>query len=417
MPALATPCRQEYCREEIAPRKRNFRARAEGPTAPSPRLDQPGATLKVPRETIRFESRLNALHRRVMNPEEQGLALVAWRAALGAGAAAYGLAVRVRNLFYDKGLKRVHKAPVPVISVGNITAGGTGKTPFVAWLVQQLISRGLRPAVLSRGYGRDPASGLDDENQMLIGMLDRGVPIIVAPDRVSAVRRAVRADPEGVLVLDDGFQHRRLARDLDIVLVDALQPFGGGRLLPRGLLREPLSGLARAGLIVITRSDQAPPEGIARIREQLSRHAPGVPVALAVHRPVGLREVGPSGEHAELQPLSLLREGRWCAFCGIGNPEAFRRSLENLGAEVEDFTAFPDHWRYREQDVDELLAVARGASCRGIITTEKDAIKVSRLLVTAPPLPLLALQVCMDVTEGREGLQQRIAAVTAKADV
>ena len=383
-----------YFRGRSAPCKRN----AANESAPE------SGHRSVEKKNVKVESGLFALHRRVVDARESGFGLSLCRGACAAGAVGYGLAVRSRNCLYDCGCRKAHRATRPVISVGNITAGGTGKTPLAAWLVQMLRSEGRRPAILSRGYGRDPSSGLDDENQLLASLAP-GVPVVIDPDRVRGAARAIQEHGADVLVLDDGFQHRRLARNLDIVLIDALCPFGGGRLLPRGLLREPLSGLRRADFIVLTRSDQVPPERTAEIRKQLARRAPGTSIAFAVHRPTGLRELSyPPKDH----PLDELKEGQWLAFCGIGNPEAFRLTLEGLGARLQGLTAFPDHHRYRATDVEGLLSAASDLGCRGLVTTEKDAIKVSPLVPAATPLPVLALQVRMELIEGREALQERL---------
>ena len=353
---------------------------------------------------------IGAFHQKLVDPRQRGLCLGACRDMLGLAAIAFGTAVRLRNRAYDCGLVRLRRAEVPVISVGNITAGGTGKTPFAAWLAGLLVERGRRPAILSRGYGADPRTGLDDENRMLAALAP-GIPVVADPDRARGASCAIAEHGADVLVLDDGFQHRRLARDLDIVLVDSLRPFGGGHLLPRGLLREPLNGLTRAGAVVLTRSDQAEPPRLQGIKEAVARYAGQVPIALAVHRPVGLQGSG-AGRHGG-DPFSLedLREGRWAAFCGLGNPEAFRLTLEGLGAHVARFAVFPDHHRYDSEEVAVLLADARRHGCRGLVTTEKDAIKVEPLLGGASPVPVLALQVRIEVRDGRESLEQRIRSV------
>ena len=340
------------------------------------------------------------------------------RAVLTAASVPYGLAVRARNRAYDRGRREVRRATVPVISVGNITAGGTGKTPMVAWLAEHLKDR-RRVAILSRGYGRDRQSGVDDENAMLARMAP-GAALVVNADRVAGAEEAVGVHGAEVLILDDGFQHRRLARDLDIVLVDAVQPFGGGRLLPRGLLREPLSELKRADFIVLTRSDLVGPGRIGRIRGEFRRYAGGVPIALAEHRPTGLRRVDAAGD-AEGDappeggvplggdiPLEGLCEGRWAAFCGIGNPEGFRRTLEHLGAQLIRFDAFPDHYRYAQAEVRELLERAAAGGCEGVLTTEKDATKVEGLLAGQCPVPVLALRVGMEIVRNADRLQCRI---------
>ena len=344
------------------------------------------------------------LHRRALDPREHGPLLACTRAALGAASVPYALAVAARNRVYDAGRKAIHRAPVPVISIGNITAGGTGKTPMAAALARLLVERGRRPAILSRGYGHDPQSGMDDENRML-ARLAPGAAVIVNPDRAAGAARAVAAAGADVLILDDGFQHRRLARDLDLVLIDALDPFGGGHLLPRGLLREPLKGLARADLTVITRSDLVPAERIEEIRARLAQHS-NAPVALAEHRPAALLRVCGAGRE-ESMPLSALSEGRWGAVCGIGNPEGFKGTLERLGARVDLVRAYPDHHRYREGEMASLLAEAAARGLQGVLTTEKDADKIAAALPPhGPQTPVLALSVRIEITEGLDALER-----------
>jgi tetraacyldisaccharide 4'-kinase len=278
---------------------------------------------------------------------------------------------------------------------------------MAAWLAGELAARGRRPAVLSRGYGRDRASGVDDENRLL-AELSPGTPVVVDPDRVAGAARAIREHRADVLLLDDGFQHRRLARDLDIVLLDALRPFGGGHLLPRGLLREPVGSLARAGALVMTRSDLVAPERLAQIEQEARRHAPDAVLAHAVHAPAALRRIGPGS--AEELPFDVLRERRWGAFCGIGNPDGFRRTLAALGADIKDLVAFPDHHAYRPEELDALLRKAAGDGLRGLVTTEKDAMKVADLLPAGEGVLVAALAVRIEVGRGRDEL---LAAVEA----
>jgi tetraacyldisaccharide 4'-kinase len=314
------------------------------------------------------------------------------------------LAAALRNRLYDRGWKRVHRADAPVISVGNITAGGTGKTPLVAWLARLLVIRKMRPAILSRGYGRDPGRGIDDENAVL-ARLAGGVPVVVDADRVRGAATAVRQHGADVLVLDDGFQHRRLARDLDIVLLDALWPFGAGHMLPRGLLREPLRGLSRAGFLLTTRCDLVTADRLEAIQARLHELAPGVPQACCrtvVHelRPL----VGEEGN----APPEAMGEGRWLAFCGIGNPEGFRLTLEHAGCKPLALRVFADHERYTEAQVASLLDEAHVAGCAGLLTTEKDAVKVAPLLAGGPAVPVYAVHTDLDFAAGSEALTAAI---------
>jgi tetraacyldisaccharide 4'-kinase len=324
-------------------------------------------------------------------------------------AAGYRIAVTARNRSYRLGLCRGHRVPVPVISVGNITAGGTGKTPFVAWLARLMVIHKMRPVILSRGYGRHGELALDDENQML-ARLAADIPVVVDPDRLRGTQVAVRVHGAELLILDDGFQHRRIARDLDIVLVDAVWPFGAGHLLPRGLLREPVSELARTDFLVLTRVGLVGTESCQATKKRLAELAPGVPTACCTNVVEGLRPLG----GAARQPVEpeRLRSGRWAAFCGIGNPEGFRLTLQKAGCELAFLRVFSDHERYRARQIEQVHSAAERAGCQGLITTEKDAVKVEGLLKGSWRVPFYALQTDLEFIEGSQAL---IAAILKAA--
>jgi tetraacyldisaccharide 4'-kinase len=347
--------------------------------------------------------------RRLADGTSRGPGAATMRLALATVAVPYGLVVAARNAAFDHALLPRRSAGVPVISVGNLTLGGTGKTPLVAWVVRTLSAAGLRPAVVSRGYGAAAGATSDEALELAVVLPD--VPHVADRDRVAAARRAAAAGATAV-VLDDGFQHRRLARDVDLVAIDATDPFGCGRLFPRGLLREPPAGLARADAIVLTRSDTIDQERRAAIRRQV--HAacrgrePGV-WAEAIHRPVGLRTWdGPR------QPLDTLQGVRVAGFAAIGNPAAFRRSLESLGADVVDFRALPDHHAYAPDD---LAALGRRAADVGadlVVTTLKDLVKIRRWELHG--LPVAALEIALEVVAGRAGLEAVMRRVTGGDD-
>jgi tetraacyldisaccharide 4'-kinase len=258
---------------------------------------------------------------------------------------------------------------VPVVSVGNLTLGGTGKTPCVEWVARFYRERELQVTILSRGYGAE--QGRNDEAMVLEENLP-DVPHLQGPDRVALAGTAVEELEAELLILDDGFQHRRLRRDLDIVLIDATVPPARDRLFPRGTLREPAGDLRRASAVLLTRCDQVPAAEVELIRAWLGRKCPGVPVATTEHRPLEL--VGCDGP---TEPVSAL-EGRTVgAFCGIGNPGAFRATLEGLGARVAEFRAFPDHHPYTRADVDELSRWAAALPTGALVaTTQKDWVKL-----------------------------------------
>jgi tetraacyldisaccharide 4'-kinase len=350
------------------------------------------------------------LHRAVIDPSRGGALLALLRGALLAASAGYGLAVRARNALYRCGCKRSQHPGVPVISVGNVTAGGTGKTPLVAWLARLLVIRRMRPAILSRGYGRHEGLDVDDENAMLARMAP-DVPVVVDPDRLRGARTARREHAADALILDDGFQHRRIARDLDVVLVDALHPFGAGHLLPRGLLREPLAALRRADVLLVTRADLVEPQRLDEIKERLRELSPDAPLACCRTVPTGLR---PLGGGAEL-PCEELGEGRWAAFCGIGNPDGFRRSLQRAGCRLAALTVFSDHERYSAPQVRGLLEAAGRDGCDRVVTTEKDAVKVAALLPDDVGPPVYSLQAELDFTEGSKVLTGAVLEAVGEA--
>jgi tetraacyldisaccharide 4'-kinase len=326
---------------------------------------------------------------RLISGEARGLGPALERLGLRAASVPYGLAVRLRNAAYRRGWLHSERVPAAVVSVGNLTAGGTGKTPCVEYVARFYRKLNRRVAVLSRGYGG--AGGRNDEALVLEENLP-DVPHLQGADRVALARTALAEWKSEVLVLDDGFQHRRLMRDVDLVLIDATAPWGHGCLLPRGLLREPLGSLRRADVLVLTRCDQVPAEQRERLRRTLSRIAPHKPVVETTHRPVEL-----SNSDGESAPLELLREGPAAAFCGIGNPEAFRRSLLDLGARLEDFRVYPDHHAYGRADVEELHRWAgRLPAGALIVTTQKDAVKLRLSRLGDRPLWWLRIRLCVE---------------------
>jgi tetraacyldisaccharide 4'-kinase len=315
-------------------------------------------------------------------------------AALSPPAALYAAAMRARNRYYDRP-GRSSRAGVPVVSVGNVTVGGTGKTPLVASIASELRRLGARPAVVSRGYGGRAGSGpvivsrgegplcdwreCGDEPHLLARRL-AGVVVVVGSDRVAGASAARQAGADAV-VLDDGFQHRRLARDLDVVLVDGSNPFGNGKTLPAGILREPLEGLARADLLIVTRT----PPSLRRpeLESEIRRYRPEGPLLYAGHEASGF--VGASDEPAPAPRRAL-------AFCGIGNPDSFRGDLVARGVEVVGFDAFPDHHPYRDDELRALAAKARGLDA-SLVTTEKDLARCTLPGGAAHEVPLLALRI------------------------
>jgi tetraacyldisaccharide 4'-kinase len=328
------------------------------------------------------------------------------RVILRLASLAYGLAVRLRNLGYQMGWLPTERVPVPVISVGNLTVGGTGKTPAVEYVASFYRRQEIRVAILSRGYGG--AGGRNDEALVLEENLP-DVPHLQGADRVALAQTAIEELESEVLVLDDGFQHRRLARDVEMVLVDATAPWGHGYLLPRGLLREPPASLRRASAVLLTRCDQASPAVREELRQTIRRLAPRAAVVETQHRPVELI----SSEHA-VESLDILRGRPVAAFCGIGNPEAFRRTLTDHGATISAFRSYPDHHPYGREDVADLRVWAGNLAPETlIVTTHKDLVKLR--LSRLGEHPLWALRVRLHVEAGQDALEGQLQSLLAPA--
>ncbi len=266
---------------------------------------------------------------------------------------------------------RATKLDVPVVSVGNLTCGGTGKTPTVECVVRDLLELGHRPAILSRGYGaEDGAESVNDEFRVLAENLD-GVPHFAGADRIANGRRAI-SEGADVLVLDDGFQHVRLARDLDIVLLDALNPFDNGRLLPAGLLREPKSALRDAGLVAISRTELVGEESVAAIEREVARVAADVPIARLALAATEWCDVRGDGAVA----LDELRGTRAVHFAAVGNPRSFDLAIDAQGVESSRAVEFPDHHNFTPGDIARVSEAAKRAGVETVLCTQKDAVKL-----------------------------------------
>ena len=303
----------------------------------------------------------------------------------------------MRNGLYSRGLFRAHRVNATVISVGNLTVGGTGKTPLVVWLCRTMRQHQGRCAILTRGYKAQKGE-LSDEPAVLAANCP-DVNVIVNPNRVAGARQAITAHGADVLILDDGFQHRRLARDIDIVTIDATLPFGYGKLLPRGLLREPVSGLQRANALVITRCDQVSEETLAQIEGQVRQINLDVVIATAVHAPVNAA----TGAGTEIG-LEELRGKRVYAFCGLGNPEAFFDTVRHIGCVLVGSRSFDDHHAYTSDCLSEVRRQAKEGRADYVVTTQKDWTKIARLIPPQSDPPMAYLAVEMEFTAGAEHL-------------
>ncbi len=344
--------------------------------------------------------------RRLVSGERRGLGAAVARSCLSFASIGYGAAMRVRNDGYTHQLIKQTKAAIPVVSIGNLTLGGTGKTPMVEAVARWYRGRGVRVAIASRGYGA--AGGVNDEALVLEENLP-DCPHLLGTDRAELARIAFEELEAELLILDDGFQHRRLARDLDIVLLDALDPFGHGRLFPRGLLREPVSSLRRADLVVLSRADAVDRDGRAAIRSRAERLARGpLDWVEARHAPRAVRNSG-----GDTMGMTALRGVRTGAFCGIGNPGGFRRTLADLGVEVVEFIEFPDHHKYTRSDVATLGDRFRAAGVDLALTTQKDSVKLRTANIGSARL--FSIEIGIEFLEGEELLNDRLRRLVEKS--
>lgn len=343
----------------------------------------------------------------VMEDRQPGLAAELLRAAAGAASFLFAGASWLRRRAYALRWLRSRRAPLPVISVGNLVAGGTGKTPFVGYLSRGLARQGRQVAVVARGYRAGKSGALNDELVMLSEQLP-GLLVTAGANRLAGCRRAAEAGAQ-VAVLDDGFQHLALQRDLDILLIDATAPFGNGRLLPRGTLREPPECAARAEAVVLTRVDLAGRAQVGELRVWLSRLRPGAPVAECSFRPAALRPVaGGEGPTRNAEDLGGRRIG---AFAGLADPRPFGRTLRALGAQVAYARRFRDHHRYVARDLEVVAAEAAEAGAELLVTTEKDAVKLRGL--PPPALPAYSMSVEVEVGQGEDALWAEIGRALA----
>jgi tetraacyldisaccharide 4'-kinase len=287
----------------------------------------------------------------------------------------YGVIVRVRVWLYANKWLKQKRLNAPVISIGNLTVGGTGKTPMVIWLAEKFLVEGRRVAILSRGYCG--ANGTSDEIELMKFRLKGLVSFGVGKNRFAAGHRLESQQPIDIFLLDDGFQHLQLARDLDILLMDVSRPLAGESLLPAGRLREPVTAMSRANLIIFTRAETA--SGTLDAIEKLNQY----PVFAASTRLLGFRRFG--GETAPLSP-NEIGAGPFFAFCGLGNPDAFFRDLGNWGLAICGQAIFADHHRYTRRDISAVKQAAKQAGANAFVTTEKDAQNLTGLEFDETPL-------------------------------
>lgn len=322
----------------------------------------------------------------------------------------YGAAVVVRRALYEWRILTSRKLGAKVISIGNLTTGGTGKTPAVLLAAQTLRKRNHPVAIVSRGYGRKVKDGevvalLDDKApdwticgdepwMMHHALQGQGVPVLVCADKAKAGHEAVTYYHSKLVIVDDGFQHLRLKRDLDVVLVNARDPFGGGHLLPLGNLREPAPVLSRADLIVITHADRVGPEALAALKSRLTALAPKTPVIESAHKPDFLLDVKTEERHK----LSALEGRSIVSLCGLGDPGAFEEQLQALGAKIAQRWRYPDHHPYK---IRELRSIEKLRGHKPLVTTFKDFTRLPRGWQEELSGEVFVLAIKLDIMKGR----------------
>ncbi len=307
------------------------------------------------------------------------------------------------------GLRKSHQLSRPVISVGNLTTGGVGKTPLIEYLISFLHGKGITPAVLLRGYMAGPASQ-SDESRLLREKFP-GVAVVADKNRVRGADTAQARGKVDVFLLDDGFQHWRVKRDLDIVAVDATRPFGNGALIPRGILREPKDALKRAHLCVLTKTAAVSFEKKQALIRQI-KEIKDLPVLEAVHQPDSLKDLS-TGAETDLKEV----KGRpVVGFCGIGDPRSFERSLGRIGVRLHALNAFTDHHVYSVPDVRRLITRARDAGVNTLITTAKDGVKVGAFcdLLEGAGVRCLVLNIKFAFVNGEGTLHNGILSVLSR---
>ena len=334
----------------------------------------------------------------LMHDHRGGLLGELARGPLWVASGVYGIGLSLWDAGYRSRIFRSHRLPCPVISVGNLTVGGTGKTPFVRYLGKLLLARWQKVAILSRGYAR-LGPGVSDEGLELEQSFPEAS-VTLGRDRVRSAREAFARHRPTVFILEDGFQHRRVARQLDICLIDATNPFGNGHLLPRGILRERPTALKRADLIVLTHLEGWPPT--SDLMAFLWKTVPKTPILFARHRAKACHQIG-----GNPIPLDHLRKERLFAFSGIANPVSLDRTLRELGVVPALHQHFPDHHRYTRPQLSTLGRQARELKATMLVTTQKDVARI-RHLGFKFERPLLALEIEMELFQNVEELTRRL---------
>ena len=371
---------------------------------------------------------MQQFYRELIEGKRTGLQADVMRFLLSCCEKPYSVVSSTRNAMYDLGWFRSRKVPVPVVSVGNLTLGGTGKTPMVAYLVQWFLTHKIHPGIISRGYkkpsGHTAPNALNDEG-MELEIRFPDVPHVQSPDRIAASLSLLQKSPVDVIILDDGFQHRRIARNLDIVLIDSLEPFGHNRLFPRGTLRESLRSLSRADVVLISRADMLDDSRRREIQSRVRRLAPDALIEEIVHKPTSLIshfEENPQTDSALFSDMSTFMVRQTCsigwlsgkkivAFSGIARPEAFFATLKKCGAEVLEFVRFSDHHDFSKRDIERLTEIAKLHAATAVLCTMKDIVKIRKRNLGS--IPLWSVEIGLEFQNGDNRLAEKLHEVVS----
>jgi tetraacyldisaccharide 4'-kinase len=357
---------------------------------------------------------------KLVHGEKPGILAVVLLGVLHAFSLIYGLGVLIKLRLYQNKILKQHKLPCRVISLGNITVGGTGKTPTAQRLAAIIHDMGYRVVILNRGYraawqgqvglvsdGRKiymTVTEAGDEAYLLAKSLP-GVPVVIGKNRILTGEYAVKHLHADVIILDDGYQHWQLARDLDIVLIDTLNVFGNHFLLPRGTLREPLDNLNRAQAFLLTKVDQSTNNARDAIRSTLGQYNPQALVVESIHSPRCFVEIEQWYKSVRCIDISLetILAQNVMAFSAIGNPSSFEQTIADIGAKVVDSVRYPDHHDYTMAEMQSVMQKAVDKGARALITTEKDAVKIpAEFIHSERPLPVYVLCIKVHFTDGYE---------------
>jgi len=350
----------------------------------------------------------------ILSGQQRGFLATLIRSSLSAFTYPYLAVLNTRNTLYKYGIVKSKRLPVKVISIGNITMGGTGKTPLVEFSAKYLQNKGKKVAILSRGYGDQNHSMINDNSKTKEFVNDeylilrenlKDVPTLLGRDRVQNAEKAIKDHDVDCLILDDGFQHLRIKRDLDIVVIDSLNPFAEEVLIPRGTLREPLKNLSRADLFVLSHCSLNDEDTLKSIYEKLNHINADIPVCESIHKPVNIESIK---DNSLMEP-DWLKGKKIYGLCAIGNPESFASTLRVLGADVIRLRVFHDHHSYTQVELDGVITEAKTLNTDAIVVTQKDVVKIRNKNIN--DANILSLKVELQITKGMEFFDEAMAKI------